>query len=43
MTQGTQTGLNNNLEGWDGEAGGRDVQEGGDMGKPMVDSCWYLV
>ena len=32
-------GLLNNLEGWDGEGGGRDVQVGGDMGKPMADSC----
>ena len=32
-------GLHNNLEGWDGEGGGRDVQVGGDMGKPMADSC----
>ena len=38
-------GLNNNLEGWDGEeiGGGGDVQVGGDMGKPMVDSFWHLV
>ena len=32
-----------NLEGWDGEGGGRDVQVGGDMGKPMADSCGCLV
>ena len=32
-----------NLEGWDGEAGGRDVEVGGDMAKPMVNSCWCLV
>ena len=25
-----------------GEGGGRDVQVGGDMGKPMADSCWCL-
>ena len=31
--------LCNNLEGWDGEKGGRDVQAGGDMSKPMADSC----
>ena len=30
------------LEGWDGEGDGRDVQEGGDMGVPMADSCWCL-
>ena len=29
----------NNREGWDGEGGERDVQVGGDMGKPMIDSC----
>ena len=27
----------------DGEGGGRDVQVGGDMGKPMTESCWCLV
>ena len=32
-------GLCDNLEGWDGEGGGREVQEGGDMGVPMADSC----
>ena len=31
-------GLNNSLEGWDGERGRRDVQLWGDMGKPMADS-----
>ena len=36
-------GFINNLEMWDGEGGGRDVQVGGDMGKPMADSCWYLM
>ena len=29
MTQGTQTRACNNLEGWDGEEGGREVQEEG--------------
>ena len=24
------------------EGGGRDVQVGGDMGKPMADSCWCM-
>ena len=28
-----------NLEGWDGVAGGREVQEGGDIHIPMTDSC----
>ena len=27
-----------NLEGWDGEGGGREVQEGGDICIPMADS-----
>ena len=30
--------VHNDLEGWDGEGGGRDVQVGGDTGKPMSDS-----
>ena len=29
MAQETQTGLCINLEGWDGEGGGREVQKGG--------------
>ena len=33
----------NNLEGWDGEQTGRDVQVGGAKGKSMADSSWYLV
>ena len=28
-----------NLEGWDGEADGREVQKAGDICIPMVDSC----
>ena len=28
-----------NLEGWDGEGSGRGVQEGGDIGILMADSC----
>ena len=35
-------GLCNNLEGWDGEDGGREGQEGGDICIPMADSCWCL-
>ena len=27
------------LESWDGEGGGREVQEGGDRYIPMADSC----
>ena len=38
-TQGTQTGLGNKLEQWDGKGDGRDVQVGGAMGKPMANSC----
>ena len=37
-----KVGLCNNLEGWDGEGGGRDVWEGGDVGKTMAYSCWCL-
>ena len=32
-------GLCINLEGWDGEGNGREVQKGGDMCTPMADSC----
>ena len=32
-------GLCINLEGWDGEADGREVQKGGDICIPMADSC----
>ena len=32
-------GLYINLEGWDGEGDGREVQEGGDICTPMADSC----
>ena len=32
-------GLCINLEGWDGEGGGREVQKRGDMCIPMADSC----
>ena len=35
-------GLCDNLEGWDGDGDGREVREGGDMGVPMADSCWYM-
>ena len=31
--------LCDNLEGWDGEGGGREVPEGGDIYIPMADSC----
>ena len=32
-------GLCINLEGWDGEGEGREVQKGGDLCIPMADSC----
>ena len=32
-------GLFINLEGWDGEGDGREVQKGGDICIPMADSC----
>ena len=32
-------GLHINLEGWDGEGDGREVQEGEDICTPMADSC----
>ena len=31
--------LCDNLAGWDGEGGGRKVQEGGDICISMADSC----
>jgi len=39
MTQGTQTGHCNNIEGWDEEGDGSEFQEGGDICIPIVDSC----
>ena len=36
-------GLCNNLERWDEEGDGKGVQVGGDTGKPMADSRWFLV
>ena len=35
-------GLRINLEGWDGEGDGREVQKGGDVCMPMADSCSSL-
>ena len=32
-------GLCINLEGWDGEGNGRELQKGGDICIPMADSC----
>ena len=34
--------LYNNLEGWEGVGGEREVQEGGDIGIPMADLYWCL-
>ena len=31
-----------NLEGWDGEGDGREVQKGGDICIRVIDSCWSL-
>ena len=33
-------GLYINLEGWDGEGAGMEVQKGGDICIPIADSCW---
>ena len=38
MTQETQPGLCNSLEG-DGMEGGMEIQEGRDIGVPVADSC----
>jgi len=38
-TGGSNQLLCDNLEGWDGVGGGREVQEGGDLCIPMADSC----
>ena len=35
-------GFCDNLEVWDEAGDGRDVQEAGDMGIPVADSCWCL-
>ena len=32
-------GLSINLEGWDGEADGKEIQKGGDICIPMADLC----
>ena len=38
IAQETQTGLCTNLERWDTEGDGREVQKGGDTCTPMADS-----
>ena len=40
MAQETQMGLCINLEGWNGEGDGREIQKGGNICIPMADSCW---
>ena len=35
-------GLCNNLEAWDGEEDGREVQKGRNISVSMVDFCWWL-
>ena len=37
MIQGTQIGALQQPRGWDGEADGREVQEGGNICMPMAD------
>ena len=39
MAQETQTGACIDLERWDGEGDGREVQKGGDIFIPMADSA----
>ena len=39
MAQKAQTGFFINLDGWDGEGDGREVQKGRDICIPMADSC----
>ena len=39
VAQETQTGLCINIERWDGERDGREVQKGGNICIPMADSC----
>ena len=34
--------LCDNLEGWDGVGGNREVREGGDICILMADSCWCM-
>ena len=39
MLRKLKRGLCTNLEGWDGEGDGREVQKEGDICTPMADSC----
>ena len=38
-TRNTNIGSVNKLEGWERVGGGREVQEGGDICTPLVNSC----
>ena len=42
MAQETQQGLCINLDGWDGEGDGREIQKGENIRIPMADSFWGL-
>ena len=42
MAKKLKQGLCMNLEWWDGEGDGREVQKGGDICIPMADSCCGL-
>ena len=42
MPKKLKQGLCTNLEGWNGEGDGREVQKGGDIRIPMTDSCCGL-
>ena len=42
MTQGAQTWTLPKAEGWGGEEDEGEIQEGGDMGILMADSCWCM-
>ena len=42
MTQGTQTGVLWQADGWMGSEMGWRSRRGGDMGVPMVDFCCYM-
>ena len=39
LTQGTQTRALEQPRGWNEEEGGREVEDGEDIGIPMADSC----
>ena len=41
-TGNPKLGLCDNLEGRDGEGGGREVLRRGDICIPVTDSCWFM-